>query len=119
MFQKYFWRVPERTQQLMVENFSGSHKSLKITKIYDLGVVGHVFCSSEELTKTNVQVQFRVIPSFKFHDLKGFYRANVPGVTQKLALLTFFKYIFSSTCTDVQYHKRVITDPPLMKSSKF
>ena len=45
------------------------------------------FCSSEELTETNVQVQFRVIPSFKFHHWNGFYNANVPGVTQKHAPL--------------------------------
>ena len=69
----------------MVEIFSGRHKTLKVAKNYDLGVVDHFFCSSEELTETNVQVQFRVIPSLKFHNLKGFYSANVPGVTQKLA----------------------------------
>ena len=48
-------------------------------------LVRSFFCISGELTETNVQVQFRVIPSFKFHHLKGFYSANCPGVTQKLA----------------------------------
>ena len=44
-------------------------------------------CSGEELPETNVEVQFRVIPSFKFHHMKDFYSANCPGVTQKLALI--------------------------------
>ena len=70
----------------MVEIFSGSHKTLKVAKIYDLCVVGRFFCSSrEELTEPNGQLQLRVIPSFKSHNLKGFYSANCPGVTQKLA----------------------------------
>ena len=44
-----------------------------------------IFCSSEEPTATNAWVQFRVITSFKLLEQKGFYSANVPEVTQKLA----------------------------------
>ena len=70
----------------MVEIFSGSHKTLKVAKNLRFRCCWSVlFCISEELTETNVKVQFRVIPSFKFHHLKGFYGANCPGVTQKLA----------------------------------
>ena len=75
----------------MVDIFSGSHKTLKVAKNLQFRCCWLVlFCFSEELTETNVQVQFRVIPSFKFHHLKGFYSANCPGVTQKLAL--YYKY---------------------------
>ena len=72
----------------MVEIFSGSHETLKVAKNLRFRCCWSVlFCISGELTETNVQVQFRVIPSFKFHHLKGFYSANCPGVTQKLAQL--------------------------------
>ena len=64
--------------------FKPLNKSGKKFPIWVLLVI--FFCSSEELTETNVHVQLRVIPSFKFHHLQGFYGANVPGVTQKLAL---------------------------------
>ena len=60
-------------KKLMVEIFSGSHKTLKVAKNLRFRCCWSVlFCISEELTETNVQVQFRVIPSFKFHHLKGF-----------------------------------------------
>ena len=75
----------------MVEIFSGSPKTLKVATNLQLRCCWSVlFCISEELTETNVQVQFRVIPSFKFHNLKGFYSANCLGVTQKLASSVFF-----------------------------
>ena len=70
----------------MVEIFSGSHKTLKMAKNLQFRCCwSGFFCSGEELPETNVQVQFRVIPSFKFHHMKDFYSANCPGVTQKLA----------------------------------
>ena len=71
---------------MAVECFSGSDKTLKVAKIYDLGFHGNFFVvSSEEPPATNAWVQFRVITSFKLVHLKGFYSANVPEVTQKLA----------------------------------
>ena len=81
-------------KKLMVEIFSGSHKTLKVANNLLFRCCWSFFCSSEELTQTNVQVQFRVIPFFKFHHLKGFYSANCPGVTQELALRGYWKYIF-------------------------
>ena len=73
----------------MVEIFSESHKTLKVAKNLQFICCWSIFfCISEELTETNVQGQFRVIPSFKFHNWKGFYSANCPGVTQKLAHLS-------------------------------
>ena len=42
----------------MVEKNSGSHKTLNWPKnIYELGVFGGFFCSSGELTETNVQAE--------------------------------------------------------------
>ena len=70
----------------MVEIFSGSQETLKVAKNLRFRCCWSVlFCISGELTEINVQVQFRGIPPFKFHHLNGFYSANCPGVTQKLA----------------------------------
>ena len=52
------------------------------------------FCSSEEPPATNVWVQLTVITSFKLLHWKQFYSANVPEVTQKLAIFSF-KYFLS------------------------
>ena len=86
----------------MVENFSRSHKTLKVAKNLRFRCCWSVlYCISEELTETNVQVQFRVIPSFKFHHLKGFYSANCPGVTQKLARM-YCKHYKEDTDTTIK-----------------
>ena len=45
-----------------------------------------IFCNREVPQATNAWVQFRAITSFKLLHGKGFYSANVPEVTQKLAL---------------------------------
>ena len=79
----------------MVEILSGSHKTLKVAKTLQFSCCWSVlFYVSEELTETNVQVQLRVIPSFEFHHLKGFYNANCPGVTQKFAHLYLAVFLF-------------------------
>ena len=45
-------------KKLMVEKNSGSHKTLNWQKIHELGVFGLIFfCSSGELTETNVQAE--------------------------------------------------------------
>ena len=41
----------------MVEKNSGSRKTLNLQKIYELGFFGLFFCSSGELTETNVQAE--------------------------------------------------------------
>ena len=87
-------------KKFMVEIFSESHKTLKGAKNLRFGCCWSFFCSSEELTVTNIQVQFKVILSFKFHHLEGFYSANVPGVKQKLAL----KYVLP--IFTVKYHSK-------------
>ena len=57
---------------MVSEIISGSDKTLKVAK--------------NGPTETNIQMLFRVIPSFKLLYLKGFYSANFLEVTQKLAL---------------------------------
>ena len=41
----------------MLENFYWSHKTLNWQKICELGVFGNFFCSSGELTETEVQAE--------------------------------------------------------------
>ena len=77
-------------KNMVVEFFSGSDEPLKVAKntlIRFWWVI--LFCSSEEPPATNAWVQFRVITSFKLLHRKGFSSANVPEVTQKLALLVY------------------------------
>ena len=81
---------------MVVEFFSGSDKTLKVSK--NLGFRWRwliLFCSSDEPPETNAWVKLRVITSFKLLHWKGFYRANFPEVTKKLAhvkLLFFFSW---------------------------
>ena len=49
-------------------------------------------------------MQFRVIPSLKFHHLKGFYSENFPGVTQKIALVLSEKHRILAQKKRIVFH---------------
>ena len=55
-----------------------------------------IFCSSEGQPATNGWVQLRVIPFFKCLHWQGFYNANVPEMTQKLAHHKIITILFLS-----------------------
>ena len=78
---------------MLVGLFSRADKTLKVaTNLRFVFCLLIIFCSSEESPATNAWVQFIVITPDKLLHYKGFYNANVPEGTQKLALRFFFAF---------------------------
>ena len=74
---------------MRVDIFSGSHKTLKVAKNLQLRCCWSVlFCISEEPTETNVQVKFRGIPFFKFHQ-------NIIKIVLNITKICFKTYIIN------------------------
>ena len=61
-----------------------------------------MFFSSGVLVVAIIQVQFIVIPSFKYLYLKGYYSANFPEVMQEHAKMLLF-YCYSILVLDMIY----------------